>query len=66
MGYSQINKKGTMLYLHTRTINLKNGGQSKIFWFSGKNTDETCDLPKNKIVIEAKSGLLFCHNKTKK
>ena len=66
MVYSQLNTKGTTLYLHTRAVNLTSGYLSTIYWFSGKLTDESCDLPDNKIVVEGRSGLLFCHNKTPK
>lgn len=59
--YSFTNSRGTIYYLHSKDVTLKNGsGVQTIFFFSKSQEDALDTLPEGKVVIEnQRSGLPF-------
>ncbi len=66
MGYSHTNSKGVTYYLHSKDVILRGGKEQTIFYFAKDERDNTCDLPKDREVVEnPRNGFLVVKKSNK-
>lgn len=58
--FSHTNSRGTVYYLHSKDIKLKNAGKVQTIYFFSKEAKGAIELPEGKTVVEnGRSGLPF-------